>query len=117
MRLHRAERLAEQIRIELGEIIAQEIRDPRVGLATVNRVEISPYGRNAYVFITVIGGEEEEKRSLRGIRHALPYLRHCLAEALSLHHVPELFVDLDRATEAQERVEELLKRVKKRNED
>jgi len=117
MRMHRAERLAEQIRIELGELISQEIRDPRVGLATVNRVEISPDGRTAYVFITVIGGEEEEKRSLRGIRHALPYLRHCLAEALSLHHVPELFVDLDRATEAQERVEELLKRVKKRSED
>ena len=115
MRSHRTERLAEQIRIELGELIGQEVRDPRVGLVTVTRVELSPDGRHAFVYVSIMGGEEEERDSLKGVRHAAPFLRHSLAEALSLHHTPELHFELDRATTAQERVEELLKRVKKKN--
>jgi ribosome-binding factor A len=113
MKAHRVERLAEQIRIELEELIGQEVRDPRVGLVTVSRVEVTPDGRNAHVFVSVIGDENDEQQSLRGIRHALPFLRRSLAESLSLHHVPELHVELDRATQAQQRVEELLRRVKR----
>ena len=118
MRPHRIERLAEQIRIELGELISQEVRDPRVGLVNVNRVEVSPDGRHAHVFVTVMGTDEQEEReSLRGIRHAMPFLRHSLAEALSLHHVPELYFAPDRATQGTERVEELLRRIKKRDQE
>lgn len=100
----------------MGELIGQEIRDPRVGLVTVSRVEVSPDGRHAFIYITVMGEEKEERDSLKAIRHAGPFLRHSLAESLELHHVPELHFDLDRATSAQQRVEELLKRVKKREE-
>jgi len=116
VRSHRTERLAEQIRIELSELIGQEVRDPRVGLVNVNRVELSPDGRHAFVFLTVLGSEDEERQSLKGIRHAGPFLRHSLAEALSLHHMPELHFEPDRASSAQERVEELLRRVKKKDE-
>ena len=116
MKPHRTERLAEQIRIELGELIGQEVRDPRVGLVNVNRVEMSPDGRHAFVYVSVMGSDEEVHDSMKGIRHAAPFLRHSLAEALSLHHVPELHFDVDRAGGAQDRVEELLKRVKKRDE-
>lgn len=113
MRPHRAERLAEAIREELGRLIASEVGDPRVGLTTVTAVRLSPDLRHARVYVSVIGEKKEEQASLRGLEAAARFLRRELARALALHHVPELSFELDRTPQQAERVEELLRRAKK----
>lgn len=113
MRAHRAERLAEQIRTELDLLISQEVRDPRVGLATVGAVRLAPDLRQARVYVSVVGTPEEEQESLRGLRAAGPFLRRALARALALRFTPELTFELDHTDQQAERVEELLKRARK----
>ncbi len=112
MRLHRAERLAEAIREELGRLIASEVRDPRVGLATVTAVKLSPDLRHARVYVSVIGEKKEEEASLRGLHAAARFLRRELARASFLRRVPELTFELDHTEQQADRVEELLRRVK-----
>ena len=74
MQGRRIDRIEEQFRIELSEIIEREIHDPRIGLATVTRVKVSPDLRHARVFITVLGDAAQRKKTLEG-RRATPATR------------------------------------------
>jgi ribosome-binding factor A len=112
---HHGERLAEMLRIELAQIIEGEVRDPRVGLATVTEVRLAQDGRHARVFVAVPGGEEQEQATLKGLVAAGGFMRHQLAEALSLRYTPELTFILDHSEEQHGRVDELLKRIDKAN--
>jgi|ERR1022692_2190101 ribosome-binding factor A len=110
---YHTERMAEMLRIELSQMIEGEVRDPRVGFATVTEVRMTPDQRNARVFVSVLGDEEQEKQTMLGLVAAANFLRHGLAEALSLRRTPELVFELDHSQQTGGRVEELLKRIKK----
>src|SRR5258708_40295502 len=110
---HHNERLSEQLRIELATLIEGEVRDPRVGLATVTEVHLAADGRSARVMVSVAGDEKQEHATMKGLVAAAGFLRHQLAEALSLRHTPELSFEINRGEENQARVEELLDRIKK----
>ena len=66
---HRAERLADELRVQLGQLISR-MRDPRVGFATVTGVRLSPDLRHARVQVSVLGGEEAQQQSLRCLEAA-----------------------------------------------
>src|SRR5947209_5543649 len=114
MQGRRVDRIEEQLRIEISEIIERDIHDPRVGgLATVTGVKISPDLRHARVFITALGSEEEHKKTIQGLRSAASYIRHSLSKRL--HHmkrIPELTFDYDEAVEQGFRIEKLLDEIK-----
>ena len=113
MQSRRIDRIEEQLRIELSEILEREIQDPRIGLATVTHVKISPDLRNARVFVTVLGDDVQRKRTLQGLRSAASYVRHSLSKRLHhLKRVPELAFDYDGALEKEMRIEELLEQIK-----
>ena len=113
MRSHRSERTAEQLRIELARLVEGELRDPRVGLATVTEVRLAGDSRSARVFVSVQGDEAQQQSAMKGLVAAAGFLRRELAEALSLRHTPELAFELDQSETQGGRVEELLKRIKK----
>ena len=109
----RIDRIEEQVRIELSEIIEREIQDPRVGLTTVTAVKISPDLRHGRVFVTVLGDETQRKKALEGLRSAASFIRRSLSQRL--HHmrrIPELTFDYDEAVEKGMRIEELLDQIK-----
>src|SRR6266404_3518276 len=109
----RIDRIEEQLRIELSEIIEREIQDPRIGLATVTRVKVSPDLRHGRVFITVLGEADQRKKTLEGLRSAANYARHSLSKRLHhLKRIPELTFDYDEAVEKGIRIEELLEQIK-----
>ena len=113
MQGRRIDRIEEQFRIELSEIIEREIHDPRIGLATVTHVKVSPDLRYARVFVTVLGDAAERKKTLEGLRSAASYARHSLSKRL--HHmkrIPELTFDYDEEVEKGIRIEELLDQIK-----
>ncbi len=114
---HRPERLAEMIREELMDLIAGELRDPRVGLAQVTEVKLAPDLHMAHVFVSVMGDQREAKATLEGLIAARGFLRAALAPRLQLRQVPELRFELDRSEELAARLDQLLQRDRKRHSD
>ncbi|MFB3921881.1 MAG: 30S ribosome-binding factor RbfA [Terriglobia bacterium] len=110
---HRHERLADQIRIEIEEMIEGELKDPRIGFATVTHVDLSPDLRHARVLVTVTGDDDSQRDTLEGLSSAAGYVRREIVQRLNLRRAPELVFDLDREAAQAERVESLLKNLKK----
>ena len=108
------DRLSAVIREEIETILEGELRDPRIGLASVSEVQMAPDARSARVLVEVAGDDAEAERTLEGLDAAKNYVRHELAERLRLRRPPELFFQVDRAQQLESRVEELLARAKKR---
>jgi ribosome-binding factor A len=109
------ERLGEALREEIETIIEGELADPRIGLASVTGVELAEDGRSGRVMVAVSGTDQECQRSLEGLNAATGFIRHEVADRLHLRRAPELFFQLDRSETLQSRVDELLKRAKKKN--
>jgi ribosome-binding factor A len=109
---HRAERLADELRMQLGQILGR-LNDPRIGFATVTEVRLSPDLRHARVHVSVLGDADAQRKSLECLEAARAYLRKEVARHLTLRFTPELSFELDRGAEYIERVEELLRRSRK----
>src|SRR6185295_6935146 len=113
MQGRRIDRIEEQLRIELSEIIEREIQDPRIGLTTVTAVKVTPDLRHARVFVTVLGDAAQRKKALQGLGSAASFVRRSLSKRL--HHmrrIPELTFDYDDLVEKGIRIEELLDQIK-----
>jgi len=108
------ERLGEALREEIETIVEGELGDPRIGLASVTAVELAEDAKSARVMVAVEGSDEEAQRSLEGLTAAAGFIRRQVGDRLKLRRAPELFFQLDRSEKDQARVEELLKRAKKR---
>jgi ribosome-binding factor A len=113
VKYHR-ERLSGAIREEIETILEGELADPRIGLASVSAVLMADDSRSARVMVNVQGDDAEAERTLEGLQAAKNYVRHEIAERLSLRRPPELFFQVDRSQQLESRVEELLGRAKKR---
>lgn len=108
------ERLGEALREEIETMVEGELGDPRIGLATVTAVELAEDARSARVMVAVEGNDEEAARSLEGLTAATNFIRREIADRLHLRRAPELFFQLDRSEKYQTRIDDLLKRTKKR---
>ncbi|HLX35062.1 MAG TPA: 30S ribosome-binding factor RbfA [Candidatus Limnocylindrales bacterium] len=104
----RTDRIDEQLRQEIGAILAREISDPRIGFATVTDVETVPDLSHAKVWISVIGQPAERRETARALTHALPYIRRQLGSRLHLRRIPELHLELDETAERGTRVLKLI---------
>ena len=105
----RVERLNEQVRSDVSELIARELKDPRLsGLVTVTSAELSPDLGYARLFISVLGSVEDRKHSLEALKSASGFLRRELAARLTIKRAPELHFVLDDSIERGERIIHLL---------
>lgn len=93
---HRGQRVADQIQRDLAGLI-RELKDPRVGMVTLNAVEVSPDYAHAKVYFSVLVGEPAECEA--GLNEAAGWLRNGLFKRLTLHTVPTLHFQFDRTTE------------------
>ncbi len=105
---HRIERISEQLREEVSQILATDVVDPGVGLVTVRRVKVSPDLALARVYWTLIGTAAERTRTTKALQRAAPFVRHILATRLTLRRVPEVAFHFDQGLAAHQRVEEIL---------
>jgi ribosome-binding factor A len=104
----RTDRVDELLRQEIGQIIAREIADPRVGFATITDVETTPDLRHAKVWVSVIGQESDRRATISALEHAMPFIRHELGKRLRLRRIPEFAVKLDESIERGSRVMQLI---------
>lgn len=109
----RQERLADQIRTEVAGMIAGELSDPRIGFATLTRVELSGDLRHARVLVSVLGSEEDQVKTLEGLSSAAGYVRRQLGKRLRLRRTPELVFVLDHGVEESLKIESLLQELKR----
>jgi ribosome-binding factor A len=86
----RGERLAEEIRRELADILVSRVRDPRLGLATVTRVEVSSDGSHARIFVSFLGDESADASGLKALESAAAFVRGELGRRIEVRRVPEL---------------------------
>jgi ribosome-binding factor A len=108
-------RLAEQIRIEIGDILARQVRDPGVGFLTLTRVKVTDDLLQARIFYTAMGDPAERKKTQRALERALPFIRRALGQRLQLRRVPEITFLYDESVAHQARVEELLEDIKRQD--
>ena len=110
---HRAGRVSEALREELGEMIAYELSDPRIGETVVTEVLVSPDMRHAQVRLHMSTDTEAQKGTIAALEGARGFLRHQLAERLNLFRIPELHFEADVKLAANARMDQLMKRVRR----
>ena len=114
--MRRPERLAEVLREEITEIVGYELDDPRLLTVTVTDVRVSDNLRDAKVYVTVQGDENEIKEALKALQHAATFVRQQVALNLDLRHAPHLNFVRDTAEENAARVEEVIQGLTQRGE-
>ena len=105
---HRVERIAEQIREELSQMLATEVRDPGVGLVTITRVKVTADLSLARVYWTAMGEGKERSDTAKALARVAPFLRHLLSQRLTLRRVPEVVFHYDESVAAQDRIERII---------
>jgi len=114
MAYKRADRVNALLQRELGTLISEELRDPRIAFTTVTSVEITNDLRSARVYVSVLGDEDAAQKTMAALEDAKPYLRHELGSRTDLRFVPELAFVPDRSAERAVRVARLLREVRER---
>lgn len=104
----RPERVGDQIRQELAELIARQVHDPGIGFLTITRVRLTPDLQQARVYYTTIGDETQRKETQRALGRATPFLRRQVGQRLRLKHVPALDFFYDASIEQQDRIERII---------
>lgn len=104
----RSQRVAEQIRRELAELIRLELKDPRVSLVTLTDVEVTPDYAHAKVFFTTLAGAEALPEIEAGLRHASGFLWRELGRRIHIHTLPELHFVFDASVERGARLSRLI---------
>lgn len=94
----RSLRVADQIQKDLSEILALELKDPRVGLVTITEVQVTPDYAHAKVFFTTLNDNDEAvKETLQGLEKASGFIRNQLSKRLHIHTLPQLRFEYDRS--------------------
>ncbi len=112
MGTHRVERVAAQLRQEISEIMMRDLKDPRVEMASITQVKLTPDLRSAVVKVSVMGEPKTQRAAIDGLQHARGFIRHELGVRLSnLRFAPQLAFQLDESVAYSVRVSKLLREV------
>ena len=93
-------RINGEVQRVLAEIIRGDIKDPRISpLTSVVAVEVAPDLKTAKIYVSVLGDEQAQKDTVKGLKSAAPFLRGKLAHSLNLRNTPQLFFTVDQSIE------------------
>lgn len=104
----RRNRVGEQMKKELGEIIGRKIKDPRIGFVTVTDVQVTGDLQQATVFISVLGDDEQKENTLKGLAKAKGFIRSEIGQRIRLRKTPEITFEFDESMEYGSRIDSLL---------
>jgi ribosome-binding factor A len=106
--IRRADRVSDEVRAAIADLLLRELKDPRIGMVTLTAVEMSADLRHARVFFSVIGDAPARERSLAGLRSAAGFIRREVGRRLQLRFAPEISFELDPGPERAQRLATLL---------
>ncbi|MDZ5473435.1 30S ribosome-binding factor RbfA [Bacillus sp. 31A1R] len=109
----RSNRVGEQMKKELGEIISRKIKDPRIGFVTVTDVEVSGDLQQAKVFISVLGDDLQKENTLKGLAKAKGFIRSEIGQRIRLRKTPEIIFEFDESIDYGNRIDTLLHQIQR----
>ncbi|MCL6637400.1 MAG: 30S ribosome-binding factor RbfA [Alicyclobacillus sp.] len=107
----RTQRVAEQMKKEIAALLRTEVKDPRLGFATVTRVELANDLQHAKVFVSVLGDDQAKKQTLDVLSRTAGYLRGEISRRLHMRLAPELVFKLDESGAYSAHIEAVLKQL------
>ena len=108
----RPEKVAQLMRREVADILANKLRDPRVSvMVSVTDVEVTHDLSFAKIFVSIMGKPEEQKETFDALKHAVGFVRHELGDRLGLREVPDVRFVHDESLARGARVEDLIRRI------
>jgi ribosome-binding factor A len=113
----RSEKIADLIRKEVSEMFLRTVKDPRIGLITITKVQVTGDCRSARIYFSVPGSEEERNRSMQGLDSAKGYVRRELARRVNLRYTPEIIFKFDPSIEYAIHIGEVLQSLQKEREE
>lgn len=114
---HRANRVGEQMKKELSDIIGRKIKDPRIGFVTVTDVQVSGDLQQAKVYISVLGDEEQRENTLKGLAKAKGFIRTEVGQRIRLRKTPEIIFEWDESINYGNRINSILHQLQEDNRD
>lgn len=114
--MSRQEKVTEALKREVSLIIHDELKDPRIGFVTVTKVEVTRDLREAKIFFTVLGKDEDYKKTKDALDSSLGFIRRLIAQRIRLRFVPQLMFKEDRSSEYSIRIQEVLEEIKELDE-
>ena len=116
MRPYRKQRIASVVRNVVSDAIARRMQDPRLSpMVTVTRVEVTGDLQIAKVYLSLTGGEAEERKTIAAMQHAAGFIQRLLASELSIRHCPELRFMIDEGLKNARKTMELLEDNRRKN--
>jgi ribosome-binding factor A len=104
----RIQMLASMMQRAIGEIVQRELRDPRLGFVTITSVELSPDGRYAKVYASILGDEEQSQQGLRILKNSAGLVKAHLKPVVKTRYMPHLEFMLDPTARKAERIEQII---------
>ena len=106
----RIERLSEQLQKEIGQVISQELRDPRIpSVVTITSIKLAQDTRNATVYVSIYGDEKEKAEATAALNGAAPFIQRIVAGRITIKHFPRLLFKIDNSIEHGQHINDLLK--------
>ncbi|MCE4048268.1 MULTISPECIES: 30S ribosome-binding factor RbfA [Bacillaceae] len=112
----RPNRVGEQMKKELGEIITRKIKDPRIGFVTVTDVQVTGDLQQATVYISVLGDQEQRENTLKGLAKAKGFIRSEIGQRIRLRKTPEITFEFDESIDYGNRIDTLLHQIARESE-
>ncbi|HWL13037.1 MAG TPA: 30S ribosome-binding factor RbfA [Ureibacillus sp.] len=105
----RSNRIAEQMKKELGDIITRKIKDPRVGFVTVTDVAVTGDLQQATVYISSLGNDKDREETLKALLKASGFIRTEIGHRIRLRRTPEITFEFDSSIEYGNKIDALLR--------
>ena len=112
----RTDRLGELFREEISKLLQKGLKDPRVGFATISRVDITEDLSYGNVLVSVMGSDKEKRDTLIGLKNSAGFIRQFLGKGIKIRKIPELSFVLDENLEHAMRIESILAELKNKGE-
>ena len=108
----RVEKIQELMKQEISQIVQRELKDPRIGFVTVTSVECTGDLREAKIYVSIMGSEQQVKDSWAGLNRGLGFIRREIGKRIRLRFTPELTFELDKSLDYSAHIQELLLKIK-----
>ncbi len=104
----RVQRVAGEIKREIGTIIHDELRDPRIGFVTITKVDLSRDCRFAKIYFSILGSKKQMRDTQVGLARSKSFIRKLLGQRIKLRYTPEIAFKLDESVEYSIHISKIL---------
>jgi ribosome-binding factor A len=113
----RSQRVAEEIKKEIARILKHELKDPRIGFASITSAEVSGDLRSAKIYVSILGDAEAQRQTMEALNKANGFIRREIGKRVLLRYTPELIFKFDRSIEHGAKIAKLLTEIKEVGEE